>query len=66
VTVQKLLVTRNEVREMGLRYSNTHFGRLEKAKLLTPIKVGGFPSARVHYRVAEVQALLNTKLRTRS
>ena len=43
VTVQKLLVTRNEVREMGLRYSNTHFGRLEKAKELHLSRWAGFP-----------------------
>jgi hypothetical protein len=56
---QKLLVTRNEVREMGLNYSSTHFGRLEKAKLLTPVKVGGLRSSRVHYRVDQVRLLID-------
>ena len=63
MTVQKELVTRNEVRAMGLRFSNTHFGRLEKAKLLTPVKVGGFPSARVHYRLEQVRNLIDGKPR---
>ena len=32
MTVKTRLVTRDEVRQMGLRYSNTHFLRLEKAE----------------------------------
>ena len=66
MTVQKELVTRNEVREMGLRYSNTHFIRFEKAGLLTPIKVGGFPSSRVYYRLEQVLGLIDGKPRKRS
>ena len=58
MTVEKELVTRNEVREMGLGYSNTHFIRLEKAGLLTPIKVGGFRSSRVYYRLKQVLDLI--------
>lgn len=55
---QKTLVTRNEVREMGLNVSSTQFGRYEDDELLHPIKVGGRRSARVHYRIEEVEALL--------
>ncbi len=60
MTTQKLLVTRNEVRQMGLDVSATQFGRYEEEKLLHPIKVGGKRSARVHYRVEEVDLLLRS------
>jgi hypothetical protein len=63
VTVEKVLVTRNEVRKMGLNYSSMQFLRYEEKKLLTPVKPGGFPSSRVHYRVEEVLALIATKPR---
>ncbi len=66
MTVKRKLVTRGEVRQMGLRYSNTHFWRLEKKKLLTPIKVGGHRSSRVHYPVEQVDDLMDGKSRTRS
>jgi hypothetical protein len=66
VTVEKTLVTRNEVREMGLQYSNTHFIRFERAGLLTPIKVSGCPSSRVYYRVEQVLSLIRTTPRMRS
>jgi hypothetical protein len=62
VTVEKKLVTRNECRAMGLNYSNTHFLRLEKEGLLTPVKVGG-RSSRVHYWLEQVLGLLNGKPR---
>jgi hypothetical protein len=58
MTTGKLLVTRHEVRQMGLNVSSTQFGRYEKDKLLFPIKVGGRRSARVHYRIEEVEALI--------
>ena len=58
MSAQKTLVTRNEVRLMGLNVSSTQFGRYEKDKLLHPIKVGGRRSARVHYRIEEVEALI--------
>ena len=58
MTVQKSLVTRHEVRATGLNVSSTQFLRYEKEGLLHPIKVGGHPSARVHYRIDEVEALL--------
>jgi len=64
VTVQRELVTRGEVRQMGLAYSNTHFLRLEKRKLLTPVKVDGRRSSRVHYRVEQVRDLIDSKPRT--
>ena len=65
MSVQKLLVTRNELRVMGLDYSSTHFGRLEEAGDLTPVKVGDHRSARVHYRVEEVLALIEKYARKR-
>jgi hypothetical protein len=58
MSVQKLLVTRNEVREMGLNVSSTQFLRYEQDKLLFPVKPGGRRSARVHYRIEEVETLL--------
>ncbi len=58
MTSGKMLVTRNEVREMGLKVSSTQFLRYEDDNLLHPIKVGGRRSARVHYRIEEVEALL--------
>jgi hypothetical protein len=63
VTVEQELVTRGEVRQMGLGYSNSHFLRLEKKKLLTPVKPGGFRSSRVHYRVEQVRDLIDGKSR---
>jgi hypothetical protein len=63
MSVQKELVTRNEVREMGLNVSSTQFGRYEKDQLLHPIKPGARRSARVYYRVEEVHALLDIKPR---
>ncbi len=60
MTTQKTLVTRQEVRQMGLNVSSTQFGRYEKDRLLHPIKVGGRRSARVHYRVEEVDLLLRS------
>lgn len=57
MSVDKELVTRNEVRKMGLNYSNTHFLRLEKKGLLTPVKVGG-RSSRVHYWLLQVRELI--------
>ncbi len=53
--MQKELVTRNELREMGFDVSNTTFGRWEDAKLLTPIKAGDLRSAKVRYRMEEVR-----------
>lgn len=57
--VTKLLVTRKEVRELGLSYSNTHFIRLERMGLLTPVKLP-FRSAVVRYRYEEVLDLIHT------
>jgi hypothetical protein len=65
MTVQKLLVSRNELRQMGLDYSSTHFGRLEEAGELTPIKLGHFRAARVFYRMDEVTALIAKYTRKR-
>jgi hypothetical protein len=55
------LVTRDELREMGLKYSSTQYQRWEKAKKLTPVKPGGSRSSRVHYRFGEVTAFLSTR-----
>ena len=62
MSMQKEFVTRNEVREMGLDFSSTHFGRLEDAGMLTPLKVGALRSSRVFYRKEQVLALLITRL----
>ena len=55
------LVTREQLREMGLNYSSTQYGRWEKAKLLTPVKPGGTRSSRVHYRWSNVKLFLGTR-----
>jgi hypothetical protein len=55
------LVTREELREMGLRYSSTQYQRWEKAKKLTPVKPGGSRSSRVHYRYGEIVSFLSTR-----
>jgi hypothetical protein len=60
--MEKELVTRSECRSMGLAYSSTQFLRWEEQGLLTPVKVGGSRSARVHYRVVEVRALIDGRL----
>lgn len=52
--VRKLLVTRNECREMGLDVSNTQFNRWEEQGLLIPFKAGGHRSAVVRYRLRDV------------
>lgn len=54
MSVRKLLVTRNELREMGLDVSNTQFGRWEDEGLLKPIKFGNHRAAVVRYRVMQV------------
>lgn len=59
----KRLVTRNEVRAMGLNVSNTQFLRYEDAGLLTPIKVGRRRFARTYYDLDEVLNLLGLPCR---
>jgi hypothetical protein len=49
------LVTREDLRKIGLDYSSTQFQRWEKAKKLTPVKPGGSRSSRVYYRYGEVK-----------
>ena len=61
--MSKSLVTRNEVRAMGLNVSSTQFGRYEKARLLTPVKIGGHRSSRVYYRIDEVEPLLKPRMK---
>jgi hypothetical protein len=55
--MQKEVVTRNEVREMGINVSSTQFLRYEQAGLLTPLKVGRYQSAVVRYSLEQVRAL---------
>ena len=55
------LVTRNELRQLGLNYSSTQYQRWERKKKLTPVKPGGSPSSRVHYRWGEVKVFLSTR-----
>jgi hypothetical protein len=52
------LVSRNEVRKMGLNVSSTQFGRYEEAGYLVPIKPGGVRSSRVYYWLSEVLKFL--------
>ena len=59
--MENRLVTRDEVRAMGFNVSSTHFGRLEKQGLLTPVKAGGFRSAHVRYWLDEVMVLLGAR-----
>ena len=56
------LYTRGQLREVGLNYSSTQFGRWESAKLLTAFKPGGLPSSRVHYLGREVKTLLRSRV----
>ena len=49
------LVTREDLRKMGLDYSSTQYQRWEKAKKLTALKPGGSRSSRVYYRYGEVK-----------
>jgi hypothetical protein len=49
------LVTREELRELGLDYSSTQYQRWEKAGKITPVKPGGTRSSRVHYRWGQVK-----------
>jgi hypothetical protein len=49
------LVTRNDLRKLGLDYSSTQFQRWESAGKLTPVKPGGSRSSRVHYRYGQVK-----------
>lgn len=58
---QDRLVTRNEVRQMGLNVTSTQFGRYEDQGLLDPIKIGDLRSARVHYKLSQVQKLLTPR-----
>ncbi len=54
MSVRKLWVTRNELRQMGIDVSNTQFNRWEAEGLLIPFKVGGHRSAIVRYRLVQV------------
>ena len=63
--MEKQLVTKNEVRAMGLNVSSTQFQRWEDAALLTALKPAGLRSARVYYRIEEVWALLGIRAKRR-
>jgi hypothetical protein len=56
--MSKELLTRNDIRKMGLNYTNTSFQRWERAELLTAIKMNG-RSSRVYYRREQVEQLIN-------
>lgn len=55
------LVTREELRNLGLNYTSTSFQRWETKGKLTPVKPGGSQSARVHYKWGEVKVFLSTR-----
>jgi hypothetical protein len=55
------LVTRKELRKLGLDYTSTQYQRWEKAGKLTPVKPGGSRSSRVHYRWGQVTIFLDTR-----
>jgi hypothetical protein len=52
------LLTRKQVRQLGLDYSSTQFGRWEEDELLVAVKPGGKRSSRVHYRVGNIRAFM--------
>jgi hypothetical protein len=52
------LLTRKQVRQLGLDYSSTQFGRWEEDELLIAVKPGGKRSSRVHYRVGNIRAFM--------
>jgi hypothetical protein len=52
------LLTRKQVRQLGLDYSSTQFGRWEEDELLVAVKPGGKRSSRVHYRVGNIKAFM--------
>lgn len=67
--MSKELMTRNDIRKLGLSVTNTTFQRWEKVDkdtgrpiLLHPIKPETGQSARVYYRREEVEELLSLKL----
>jgi hypothetical protein len=62
--VYKLLVTRNECREMGLGVSNTTFQRWEDAGLIHAIKLNGRASI-VRYRLRDVLRLIASRTERR-
>jgi len=63
--VRKLLVTRNECRELGLNVSNTTFQRWEDEGLLHAIKLQG-PNSVVRYRLREVLTLIASRTERRT
>jgi DNA-binding transcriptional MerR regulator len=58
--MSKELMTRNDVRKLGVEVTNTTFQRWEKAELLTPIKPNGRAS-RVYYKREQVERLISTR-----
>lgn len=59
--VDDQLYTRKELKQIGLKYSPTQFGRWEADDLLTPVKPGGKPSSRVHYWGWNVKSFLRSR-----
>jgi hypothetical protein len=58
--IARLLVTRNECREMGMNVSNTTFQRWERASLLQAFKPNGRNSI-VRYRLRDVLRLIASR-----
>jgi len=54
-------VTRKQLRQMGLDYTSTQYGRWEKVGL-TAHKAGGRRSARVYYRFGDVKAFFGPRM----
>ena len=55
------LVSRKEVRAMGLNVSSTQFGRWEAAGLLQAHKPGGLRNAHVRYWLSNIHRLLDSR-----
>lgn len=65
--MSKELMTRNDIRKLGLEVTNTTFQRWEKVdrktgrpQLLRPVKPGG-KHGRVYYKPSEVERLLDSR-----
>ena len=55
MTMQRLLVNRKQLREMGICLSWAHIDRLERrGKFPTRIKLGGYRESRVVYRYKDI------------
>ena len=55
-------VSRSEARRTYLKVSAMQYYRYEELGLLTPFKAGGLRSARVWYRITQLEALMRARL----